>query len=322
MAILNSELMEILPVVKVWVAKIIDKKATQFLVKGLSEIPPHLHHLKRVKNQEGELKIIMSLVENSAIECKQRLVAQGLPLEGLDMCENWEEVEVAKRLPQTRAQYNSASKRWPCNFHEDKTIERLLSGSWFSNQQLERKFKWMQLSLALSQLQDDVFMWHKNCREKLAQKLPYDGRRKAQFTSACDGPSMGVVVVNPAADTVIAAASVRKTQHPLHHAVMVAVDLVARSQGGGTLPLTCELDTGDELVEISSSSYLCTDFEVYLTREPCIMCCMALLHSRAKTVFFIENCRGGGLASEARLHTFPTINHRFQVFKGLGPVEF
>lgn len=131
---------------------------------------------------------------------------------------------------------------------------------------------------------------------------------------------MGVVVVNPATNAVVAATSIRKTLNPLHHAVIVAVDLVARSQGGGALPLTSELNTMDDAVDPNTNSYLCTDCEVYLTHEPCIMCCMALLHSRVKTVFFIENCRGGGLVTEARLHTLPTINHRFQVFKGLGPV--
>lgn len=46
--------------------------------------------------------------------------------------------------------------------------------------------------------------------------------------------AIGVIVVDPVSDTVIARAhDVRQGEHPLQHAVMVAVDLVARSQGGG-----------------------------------------------------------------------------------------
>ena len=84
-----------------------------------------MHHLKQVKNEAGEFKIIIGPVEDSAAECKQRLVSQGLQLEGLESPENWEETEVAKCLPQTKAQYSIASKQRPCDFHEDKTIERL-----------------------------------------------------------------------------------------------------------------------------------------------------------------------------------------------------
>ena len=306
-----------LPVVKVWAANIIDKRATQSLVKGLSEIQPILHHLKRVKSQRGQLKIIISIVTGSAMECKQTLIAQGLKLDGLESCDNWEEVEVVKSLPLTRAQYNAATKQWPCNFHEDKNIEMLLAGSWFNSQELETKFRWMQLCLDISILPDEMFTWHRERGDLLPDKLCHENHH-VPCSSACMG-SMGVVVVDPSGQFVVAAASVRKALHPLHHAVMVAMDLVARTQGGGALQLT---EGGNKITEPSgrAESYLCTDCEIYLTHEPCIMCCMALLHSRAKTVFFIEHCSGGGLVSEVRLHTIPSINHRFQVFKGLGPV--
>lgn len=308
-----------LPVVKVWAATIIDKRLTQALVKSLSEYQPTMHHLKRVKCEAGQLKIIISEANDTAVGCRQKLILLGLNLDGLDSCENWEEVEVSKHLPQTRVQYEVASKKWPCNFHEDKTIERLLSSNWFSSNELAGKFQWMQLSLSISHLPDDVFTWEKNSGNTLEKDLFDTPHQVVHSSSACKGLSMGVVVVDPSTDTLIAATSIRKTFHPLHHAVMVAIDLVARTQGGGALALT---DGPSLAIEKASKvvPYLCTDYEIYLTHEPCIMCCMALLHSRAKTVFFIEKCPGGGLVSEARLHTMPSINHRFQVFQGFGPV--
>lgn len=321
-AILAPEITNPLPVVKIWVATIIQKKSTQALIKELSEVQPIFHHLKRVKSEAGQLKIIIGTVDSSAEKCRQKLISQGLSLEGLDSCENWEEVEVVKCLPQTRFQYRLASKLWPCNFHEDKTVERLLAGSWFSYEELDRKFRWMQLSLTISRLPDEVFTWHKNRGDILTEDMHPESCQTILSSSACMGSAMGVVVVDPSLpsnDAVIAAAAVRKSRHPLHHAVIVAVDLVARTQGGGTLPLTTGTNVAVEPVD-GVVPYLCTNYEIYLTHEPCIMCCMALLHSRAKTVFFIKKCSGGGLVSEARLHTMPSINHRFQVFQGLESV--
>ena len=308
-----------IPVVKVWAAKIVNKKSTQTLVKSLAEAQPMLNHLKRVKNEQGDLKIIISLVKSSANECKEHLISQGISLEGLDSCENWEEVEVSKCQPLTRAQFQLATKLWPCNFHEDKTIEKLLSGKWFTCKELEVKSRWMNLSVAVSQLPDDMFTWHINSAECLLEGLGHTTSPLACSSSACIDSTMGVVVVDPSKETVVAAASVRKAFHPLHHAVMVALDLVARSQGGGALSVTASPHLRNVTSIESTDYYLCTDFEIYLTHEPCIMCCMALLHSRAKTVFFIESCPGGGLKTEVQLHTLPGINHRFQVFQGLGP---
>ena len=308
-----------IPVVKVWVAKIIDKKSTQILVKRLSGIQPLLHHLKRVKNEAGDLKIIISLADGcSATDCYNKLIAQNVLLEGLDSCKNWEEVEVTQSPPLTRAQYNIAAKQWPCNFHEDKNTEKLVTGCWFNADQLETKARWMQLSLAISHQQsDDMFLWHLGCNDPLPDHFFRVFHEAVPSSGACTDSTMGVVVVSPLGDRVIAATSVKKAVHPLHHSVMVAIDLVARTQGGGSLPVT---DISPPPNEASPASYLCTDCEIYLSHEPCIMCSMALLHSRAKTVFFVESCPGGGLISQVRLHTLPSINHRYQVFQGLGPI--
>lgn len=51
---------------------------------------------------------------------------------------------------------------------------------------------------------------------------------------------MGCLIVDPAASEVIAVAHDCRDSHPLQHAVMVAVDLVARSQGGGVWEINSE----------------------------------------------------------------------------------
>lgn len=61
--------------------------------------------------------------------------------------------------------------------------------------------------------------------------------------------------------------------------------------------------------------YLCTGFDAYISREPCIMCCMGLLHSRIARVFIGEARPGGGLGSLYKLHANPALNHSFKVYR-------
>lgn len=66
----------------------------------------------------------------------------------------------------------------------------------------------------------------------------------------------------------------------------------------------------------SNVSYICTGMDVYLSHEPCMMCAMALLHSRVRRVFYcLPNAAKGALGSVVRLHTMQGINHRYEVFR-------
>lgn len=64
------------------------------------------------------------------------------------------------------------------------------------------------------------------------------------------------------------------------------------------------------------NTYLLTGMDVYLNIEPCIMCSMALVHSRVRRVFFNTSLNNkGGLISKQRLHCCKKLNHHFRVFK-------
>lgn len=65
-----------------------------------------------------------------------------------------------------------------------------------------------------------------------------------------------------------------------------------------------------------SGPYLCTGYDVYTTNEPCIMCSMALVHSRARRVMFALKNEENGALTSTKLHTIQALNHRYEVFTG------
>ncbi|XP_045782838.1 probable inactive tRNA-specific adenosine deaminase-like protein 3 isoform X1 [Maniola jurtina] len=91
---------------------------------------------------------------------------------------------------------------------------------------------------------------------------------------------------------------------------------------GGPKSDLCEVKSGPQTLLKKENGekdgpYLCTGYDIYMLKEPCMMCAMALVHARAKRVFFcFKNSVCGALCSVAKLQTVPSLNHHFEVFSG------
>ena len=98
---------------------------------------------------------------------------------------------------------------------------------------------------------------------------------------------------------------------PAHEAIAVTAFAQAQIGEGAAAQ-------GDGVASLACDDHLCTGCDAFITLEPCAMCAMALVHSRIHRVFYaIPSADQGALGSRFLVHTQPSINHHFQVVRGL-----
>lgn len=344
----------------IYVDRVTDPKHTSRLIQELNAMwpIPCLQHLKRVS--KSEVILDLAAEEDTPSTCIQKLKDRGIDTSGLGCSPR--RLLVPAVPPKTRRHYQEAVKLWPCNFHENKYLEKVLNGKLFDNADKLEQQKYM-----------------KKCLEA------------AQRSFESGGAGVGALVVDPVQKRIIAIGYDDSGKYPLKHAVMVVIDLVSHSQGGGAWnvgdnqffykgegsgerkghvqdtvsdPMTLtriesvsKLDTVQKQTSSSvglecgsgkhiaiggfdiyakdssessdpcgvidsdrvssTSQYICTGYDVYVTREPCTMCAMALVHSRVRRVFYGCTSSQGALGTNIKLHTLKCLNHHYEVFAGI-----
>ncbi|KAF3050855.1 tRNA-specific adenosine deaminase subunit tad3 [Didymella keratinophila] len=148
------------------------------------------------------------------------------------------------------------------------------------------------------------------------------------ISKECVGESLGVVVVDQTKaepEVIVVAGDCRwrspsgaierhqGTGNVMAHAVQRAIAMVAkkRLRAAGADPavldrsLFCDIPLTKIEKEyfvkdnINQSGYLCVDLDIYLTNEPCVMCSMAILHSRFRRCIFAKRMPlTGGMTSD------------------------
>lgn len=320
--ILPEELTRTLPLEKAFVGVLKCKQGISKAITGLVSFLPSPQHLKRCSG----LRIYLAPIDKTNCnvqDMKKLLVDNKFDLSLLE--DDFEIVEVPAVAPKTKEQMVYATKFWPVNFHPDQNVELIISGSIFNHEQLVSLETCMKLAISVAE-------------------------QASVGSEDCNGSAL---IVDPEEGTILAMAASSMDKHPMWHASLLAVDLVATIQGGGTWNLlkSCETEVSKRKHHLempliypsclekinqpdnltlnkkdqknnpkmeSSGPYLCTGYWAILLQEPCPLCAMALLHSRVSRIFYgVANPRTGILGSKAALHSIPGVNHRYQVWSSV-----
>jgi tRNA-specific adenosine deaminase 3 len=99
------------------------------------------------------------------------------------------------------------------------------------------------------------------------------------------------------------------TGHPLNHPIMLLLK---------ELPSLISSNPSYFKNESVDEQYYANMCDIYITHEPCIMCCMALVHSRIRRLIFWREMPSGAKAlGWMKENEEGTLNHRYMCFEGI-----
>ncbi|CRK95673.1 CLUMA_CG009131, isoform A [Clunio marinus] len=312
-AILDDTMTYNLPCRKFFVGKISDRKETSRAMIELNNKMPLecVNYTKRV-NKSSEILIAslesLDMTENcDKDKLKAKLLSNKIPENIIETITiDIRVVEIPDFQPHLRWQYEIVTKNWPCKFHENKYLESLWNDTIFNDEEIKQHWRFIEI---------------------------------CQFISKHFENSTVGLAVNPYNKRIVAFGVCKVKLNPILHCCMDLIDQVSRTQNGGvwsvnqnknyqkiTQIVSAKFDVnfGEGPFEKVASSednlhkfgpYLCTGYFIYLLDEPCLMCSMALIHSRARRVFYHRSRSYGALGSMTKLHTNKNLNHRFEAFR-------
>eukprot|EP00035_Acanthoeca_spectabilis_P009944 m.174966 g.174966 ORF g.174966 m.174966 type:complete len:332 (-) comp14885_c3_seq3:1839-2834(-) len=271
---------------EVWIANVVQPRDTNTLLKALHRAHPlpALGHCKRVSRRKPEPDapaagppiLCVLLFDRVAAATSDEAAALLVECECHEMVRSPRVATVPAAAPLTRAHFDAASALWPVLFHEDKRITQALDDALFTD----------------------------------AERATIGGHlEQAAAAAAAAGTHNAAVLVD---GTTVIATEATPPRHPLDHLAMRVIDVSAKRQlaGGGNsakrarvhqsadqAPLDGQ-DSRGEITTTDGAGYLCSDMDLFVLHEPCVMCSMALLHSRIGRVFYCES--GNGCLCAAR----------------------
>lgn len=316
--------------VRQFFGKNLDKESFRKILYNLFQ----KHHVPT----EDELKQFPEDIVVSFVKCYLQNIQLSADIIEI-LSEKLEMLGVAARPPILSWQYADAVKAWPCKFHPNKHLEQLHSGKSFSTDEiafhrtiiaicgfLRKELRKETCGIAVDPRTKSIIAVGFDAIDlhplMHCSMVLIDGVARSQNGGAWND----FLVPNTRSMRTEYAGQCDESREYTMSGVSSAVRQLISSKfqtikfGAERVKLATENrenflkheTTADNLSNYGP--YLCTGYDVYLWREPCVMCSMALTHSRSRTIFFHEKQPNGALCSLTKLQSFKALNHHFQVF--------
>ncbi|KAL7443608.1 hypothetical protein ACHAXM_009047 [Skeletonema potamos] len=224
---------------------------------------------------------------------------------------------------QERDEWNKSL--WPTLFFEKKTSQYKQEEMALSSAEVVMMKNGMQEALS------DAIVGNKQWIEWKEKHIETSHDKKLLLSIS------GAVVIDPQTGSIVSRASQERklqgmagdaaTNHqiwasfpdyvnPLSTAPLLAI------QGVSRIERQVAISNGMESDEFRGGQYLCTGYDVYLTKEPNIFEAMSFVHSRVRRVIFgIPDEGMGGLggpklgSQDTGIHSLPGTNHHYRAFR-------
>lgn len=258
------------------------------------------------------------------------------------------EHQVAAVAPTLRWQFSAANVHWPCKFHPDQATEARYNNTVFNTAQTtvhEQNARIVRLVSDHVGQPTGIAVDPRNgrivavgCAESAdthplmhSAMVLIDAVARSQLAGAWNDWPVPGRTVHDEGDRAHATANDTATRTCTDGIASPIRALIASSfplaKFGAQQPISKK--TGDRIVDAANDEdsvcsgdnlskygpYLGTGYDVYLSEEPCMLCAMALVHSRVRTVFYERPMANGALGSLAKLHTLRALNHHYEVYR-------